>query len=150
METSRDRVLKAINHQQPDVTPINLEGFYDLQKWYRHFGTTDRILFREKLDLDIQGARAVYVGPRCAEGLSIWGTPLEDVYGAEGVGYGFGREYPLAVAQSTRDVEHTHWPDAKDFDYAILAEVLGSLPGDRALRIEGKYGNLGGKVQRET
>ena len=38
METARDRVLKAINHIQPDVTPVNLSNIYGGQKWFDHFG----------------------------------------------------------------------------------------------------------------
>jgi uroporphyrinogen decarboxylase len=140
VETSRERVLKTINHEQPEVTPISLEGIFDLQKWYEYFGTSDRILLREKLNLDVLAARAVYVGPRCSEGLSIWGTPLDGVYGAKGVGFGVGRKYPLATVRSIKDVESYQWPDSKDFNYAILGAVFGSMPTSRAKRIEGKYG----------
>ena len=140
METSRQRVLKAIRHEQPDTTPTNLEGFYDTDRWYKHFCTRSRIEIREKLDLDIQSARPVYVGPRKDESLSIWGTPLENIYGAGGVGYGVGRDYPLAHAATVHEIDAYPWPDAADFDYDVTAEVLLSLPGDRARRLDGKYG----------
>ncbi|MEN8227717.1 MAG: uroporphyrinogen decarboxylase family protein [Bacteroidota bacterium] len=140
METSRERILKAINHIQPETTPINLEGIYDPSVWYQHFDTKDKIVLRDKLDLDIQSARPVYVGPRLQEGLSIWGAPLEDIYGAAGVGYGSDRKYPLAHASTVTDIENFPWPDPDDFDYEVVPEVLKTIPNDRAKRLDGKYG----------
>ena len=38
LETSKERILKAVDHIQPEVVPINIEGIYaDLQLWYDHF-----------------------------------------------------------------------------------------------------------------
>ncbi len=38
METSKERILKAVNHIQPDVVPTNIEGIYaDLEEWYAYF-----------------------------------------------------------------------------------------------------------------
>ena len=139
METSRQRILKTISHEQPDVTPINLEGFYDPEKWYKHFRTQNRIEIREKLDADIQSARPVYTGPLKGKDLSIWGTPM-NIYGAGGIGYGAGRDYPLAAAETVREIDAWPWPDPENFDYRITAEVLQSIPGDRAKRLDGKYG----------
>ena len=139
METSRQRILKTISHEQPDVTPINLEGFYDPEKWHRHFRTQNRIEIREKLDADIQSARPVYTGPLKGKDLSIWGTPM-NIYGAGGIGYGAGRDYPLAAAETVREIDAWPWPDPENFDYRITAEVLESIPGDRAKRLDGKYG----------
>ncbi|HVP18103.1 MAG TPA: uroporphyrinogen decarboxylase family protein [Spirochaetia bacterium] len=138
-ETSRQRVLKAIRHEQPDITPTNLEGFYDTERWQKHFSTLDRIVIRDKLDTDIQSARPVYTGPLKGKDLSIWGTPM-NIYGAGGVGYGAGRDYPLARVEKAEEVDDWPWPDPEDFDYAITAEVLQSIPGDRAKRLDGKYG----------
>lgn len=138
-ETSRERVLKAIRHEQPEITPTNLEGFYDTERWQRHFSTLDRVVIREKLDTDIQSARPVYTGPLRGKDLSIWGTPM-NIYGAAGVGYGVGRDYPLAGAETVAEIEAWPWPNPQDFDYAVTAEVLQSIPGDRAKRLDGKYG----------
>ncbi len=138
-ETSRQRVLKAIRHEQPDVTPTNLEGFYDPEKWQRYFSTLDKIAIREKLDTDIQSARPVFTGRLPRKDKSIWGTPM-NIYGAGGVGYGVGRDYPLAGAETVREADAWPWPDPADFDYQVVAEVLESMPGDRAKRLDGKYG----------
>ncbi|MCL4418215.1 MAG: hypothetical protein M1365_16275 [Actinobacteria bacterium] len=139
-ESSRDRIIKTISHKQPQIVPINLEGIYDEKKWYKRFNTSDKIELREKLDLDIQSVRPVYTGPQSIKGLSIWGTPLSDIYGAEGAGYGVGREYPLCNAQNKDDIDKYCWPDARDFNYSIMSEAIMAIPSDRAVRIDGKYG----------
>lgn len=150
METSRDRIIKAISHKQPQIVPINLEGIYDEDRWYKRFNTSDKIELREKLDLDIQSVRPVYTGPQSTKGLTIWGTPLEEIYGASGIGYGSGREYPLYNAESTYDIDKYYWPDASDFNYSIMVEVIKELPSNRAIRIDGKYGiATEGKISRK-
>jgi len=84
METARDRVLKAIGHVQPEITPVNLSNIYGVERWLTHFGAKDGLDLRYKLDLDIEYARPVYTGPYSRQGRDIWGTPLENVYGAGG------------------------------------------------------------------
>ena len=37
METSRDRVMKAIDHIQPDTTPVNIMGFEGIERWLERF-----------------------------------------------------------------------------------------------------------------
>jgi uroporphyrinogen decarboxylase len=38
METSKEHILKAVEHNQPETAPINIEGIYaDLQPWYDYF-----------------------------------------------------------------------------------------------------------------
>jgi len=141
METARDHVLKAINHVQPDVTPVNLSNIYSTDRWLEYFGASDSLDLRYKLDLDIQYARPVYTGPYIKQGLDIWGTPLEDVYGAAGTGYSRVRGgYPLANATTVAQVEQYNWPDPNDFDYEVAAKVLQAIPDDRAKRLDAKYG----------
>ena len=75
METSRQRVLNAIGHVQPEVTPVNLMGFAGMERWLHHFGAADYVDLRLKLGLDLIDVRPVYVGPNAALGLDIWGVP---------------------------------------------------------------------------
>jgi len=141
METAKDRVLKAINHIQPEVTPVNLSNIYGAERWLEYFGARDSLDLRYKLGLDIQYTRPVYTGPYSKRGLDIWGTPLDDVYGEAGIGYGQGRGgYPLAGATTVAQVESFNWPDPDDFDYEVMAEVLNSIPDDMAKRVDAKYG----------
>lgn len=142
METSKERVLKAVNHIQPDTVPTNIEGIYvDLEEWYAYFQVDNKMTLREKLGVDIQSARPVYTGTNREEGMTIFHTPL-DVFGVSGVGYGPERVYPLSHAKTLKDIENFAWPDPDDFDYDVAARVLQSIPDDKAKRVDGKYGIL--------
>jgi uroporphyrinogen decarboxylase len=142
METSKERILKAVNHIQPETVPINIEGIYaDLQPWYDYFDVDNKLDLRNKLGVDLQCARPVYIGSGVKSDCTIFQTPA-DVYGAAGVGFGKGRKYPLQDAERVRDIENFAWPDPDDFDYAIAARVLQSIPDDTAKRVEGKYALL--------
>lgn len=137
METSRDRVLKAIDHVQPDTTPVHILGFEGVGRWLDRFGVKEDSELREMLGLDIVWASAVYLGPHAERGLSIWGTSPESA-GYAGYGYSQSRGgFPLAGA-SVSDVEHFDWPDPNDFDYEVVSDILRSVP-DKARCVRSVY-----------
>jgi uroporphyrinogen decarboxylase len=139
METSRQRVLNAINHVQPEVTPVNLMGFGGMERWLRRFGAADYVDLRLKLGLDLIDVRPVYVGPNAALGRDIWGVPA-NWGGAEGAGYGRSRGgFPLAEATSVREIESYPWPDPDQFDYAVVGRELAALPADKAKWVRANY-----------
>lgn len=138
METSKERVLKAINHIQPETTPVHIMGFEEIDKWLEYTGAKDDFDLRLKLDLDLQTARTIYTGPNARRGLSIWGTAA-NTGGYAGFGYSKQRGgYPLASATSTADIARFAWPDPDDFDYEIMARVLSAAP-DKACYIKPQY-----------
>lgn len=150
METAKDRILKAISHIQPDTTPVNLGGIYGLDRWLKRFGVRNQLELRAKLGLDVEYARPVYVGQYAIKGLGIFGTPVEGVFGAEGVGYSVARGgYPLGEAKTTVDIEDFTWPNPDDFDYNVMVEVLKKIPDDKAKRIDLKYGVMQNGKSRE-
>ncbi len=127
METARDRVLKAINHVQPEVTPVHIMGMEGMERWLEHFGVRDDFELREVLGLDLQASRAIYTGPNARRGLSIWGEE-EDIGGVVGAGYSGDRGgYPLADATSVADVERFAWPNTDDMDFDVVAELLPTI-----------------------
>jgi len=141
METARDRVLKTISHIQPEITPVNLSNIYGLDRWLAHFGAKDGLDLRYRLDLDVEYARPVYTGRYSYQALDIWGTPLGNVYGADGAGYSEARGgYPLADARTVADIDRFDWPNPDDFDYEVATRVLRSVPAGKARRIDLKYG----------
>jgi uroporphyrinogen decarboxylase len=141
METARDRILKAINHVQPHQTPVNLGGIYGIDRWLNHFGVRTERELREKLGVDIEYVRPVYVGPHAEKKLGIFGTPVEGVFGADGFGYSNARgNYPLAEAENIADIEAFPWPDPSEFDYEVMAGMLREIPREKAKRIDLKYG----------
>ncbi len=148
METSKERILKAINHVQPETTPLHIMGFEEIAKWLERFEARDDFDLRDKLGLDLQTARALYQGPNIERGLSIWGTN-PDVSGYAGVGYNQVREgHPLAEAASVADIEGFAWPDPVDFDYEIVGEVLQAAR-EKACFIRPQYTVQQGGMTRE-
>ncbi len=141
MESARERVLKAVNHKEPKTTPVNISNLYGQDRWLEHYGASDSLDLRYKMNLDVQYARPVYTGEHADQELSAYGTPIDGVFGAEGSGYGDARGgYPLADAQTVQDVENFDWPDPDDFDYDAAATVLKAIPDDVAKRVDAKYG----------
>lgn len=140
-ETPRERVLRAIRHEEPEVTPVNLGGIYGLDRWFARFGARDELGLRDLLGVDIQSARPVYTGELTKQDLGIFGTPVDGVFGSEGSGYSSARGgFPLAGASSVADVERFRWPEPSQFDYATAARVLRGISGGQALRVDMKYG----------
>ncbi len=132
MESSRDRMLKAIDHIEPETVPVSIVGFDEPARWLERFGARDNFELRMKLGLDMQTALAVYTGENTARGLDIWGCDC-DIMGSQGAGYGSGRSHvPLADASSVSDVDNYAWPNPDDFNYEIAAQVLRSVPEDKA------------------
>ena len=41
METSRERVLKSINHVEPETTPVHIMGSEVIERWLEHFAWPD-------------------------------------------------------------------------------------------------------------
>jgi len=139
METSKERMLKAINHIQPEVVPVHIMGLDPLDRWLERFGAMDYVDLRAKLGLDIQEARPVYIGRNAELGLDIWGKEVGPG-GTEGAGYSSARGgYPLANATSVADIDNFVWPDPDDFDYQILADVLKTMPDDMAKFVKLQY-----------
>lgn len=128
METSRERVLKAINHIQPEVTPVHIMGFEGAERWLRHFQAKDVFELRGKLGLDIRMAPPIYTGQNASCGLSIWGTK-RNVIGYQGVGYSREKgDHPLIGAESVADIERFNWPEADEFEFDAMRELLLTVP----------------------
>jgi uroporphyrinogen decarboxylase len=141
METSRERVLKAINHNQPDVTPVHVLGISDVATpdWLKEFEVRDKHDLIDKLGLDVHSYWTPYKGANTAKGLNIWGAE-KDTGGAGGEGYsGVRGGYPLGGVTTVGQVDSFLWPDPTDFDYEGLARILSRAPADKAIMVMGGY-----------
>ena len=149
METSRERILKAIDHIQPDTTPVHIMGFEAIERWLQHFHVQDDFDLREKLGLDFAYVGPIYTGPYTQRGLSIWGTK-RNTGGYQGVGYSKEADHPLLNAESVEDIERFVWPDPDDFDYRVIGERLQTIP-DKA-RATGLFGwySVSGEAHEEA
>ena len=131
--------MKTIDHVQPEVVPVHIMGVAPIERWLEHYDVEDNFALREKLGLDIQEARPVYVGRNAELGRDIWGKEV-GIGGAEGAGYSAIRGgYPLANATSVADIDNFAWPDPDDFDYQIVADVLETVPDDIARFVKVQY-----------
>lgn len=130
-ETSRQRLLKAIDHEQPEVVPVDILAIDDLEAWLKRFDADDFFELREKLGIDNQVVAPVYIGKNTDVDHNIWHASLKTM-GAKGAGYSSERGgYPLMNATSIADVENFSWPNPDDFDYEIVGKVLRGVPSDK-------------------
>jgi uroporphyrinogen decarboxylase len=140
MESSRDRIRKAISHRQPEVVPVNVMGFEDVRPWLDRFGVADvPELFRALGVDDFPDAPPVYRGPPIETGLDIWGAAYSWT-GVRGAGYSAERGgYPLSGLHTVKEIERYRWPDAGDFDYSRVGPVLRAVPADRPIWVRPLY-----------
>ena len=133
--TSRERVLAAFQHRQPDRVPAwcgSSPEFWDKAK--ASLGLDDEGL-RRRFGDDFRRVYGVWRGPELPlmEG-ATWQSP----FGVQrtGIGYGQPLSHPLAEAQSVDDVQAFPWPDPSWVDVSrVKAE---------ADRWAGEYAILGG------
>ncbi len=132
--TSRERVLAAFAHREPDRVPTwcgSSPEFWDKAK--RQLGLDDEGL-RVRLGDDFRRVLPVYRGPEAA---LAEGATYCSPFGIQrtGIGYGQPLSHPLAHATLT-EVQGFPWPDPCWED--------ASQARQEALRYEGQYAILGG------
>jgi uroporphyrinogen decarboxylase len=132
---SRERVLAAIDHIEPDRVPVDLWALSPVSDNLRaHLGADDDEGVWRALGVDLRSVWPTYVGPDLARfddgsWLDWWGCrrqmigPFEEVTVA-----------PLAGAQTVADVEGYPWPEPYWFDYAGMRPQCEAF-GDYALVI---------------
>ncbi len=122
----RERVLKAIEHQEADRIPLDYAGTPETtEKLYRHFGVKDREELIRKLNIDMRMIIPAYIGPELRvfpDGTweDEWGSRYKKQHYAIG-SYDEVCYYPLAEAKSVEDVEKYNWPKAEWYDYEGFA-----------------------------
>lgn len=126
---SKERVMTAINHVQPDRTPTDFQAVNEVwQKLMKYFNidNTDKIL--EMLEIDCRRVEPVYIGPAPVSfpdgSFEGWGGSLvkmvENKYGA----YEEISKYALAEAVTPEDVERLlKLPDLNNYDFNSISEL---------------------------
>jgi uroporphyrinogen-III decarboxylase len=128
--TSRDRVVSAFRHEEPDKVPrwcgASAE-FWDKAK--RTLNLDDEAL-RIRFGDDFRRVSAPYVAPDEQPGSVPYRTP----FGIErqGLGYGQPTSHPLAAA-SMKDLHAYPWPDACHVDVSKLRSEAETWHGQYAV-----------------
>jgi uroporphyrinogen decarboxylase len=125
--TSKERVLTALAHQEPDRVPIGMvhcNGNID-ERLKAHFGVTDNDGLYQALRSDMRGAWVPYVGPRLHA--EVPGRNVDQLFGVhtrwiehESGGYWDFCDFPLQEA-TLEEAEAWPMPNPDDFDYAGVA-----------------------------
>jgi uroporphyrinogen decarboxylase len=125
--TSRERVLMALSHEQPDRVPRDF--WAEEPAWHRllaHVGYRERERLLRQLGIDIrhldaqgpaerslgEGVFQNFWGERYLYQATPWGPMREDIPGA------------LAHAQNLTDLEAFPWPTPDDRDYSSLGQQV--------------------------
>ena len=131
--TSKERVLAAVAHEQPDRIPIQTYLTPEIQqKLLDHFGFTQADDLYQRLGVDLRSVNPPYVGtlspcPKGSGFVDEWGV------GYMMFDHGHGGAYPepnhLALAQLTTldEVEAYPWPTPDDFDYTRVEAQCDAL-----------------------
>ena len=135
--TSKERVIKTINHKEPDRVPVDYWGTPEVAvKLCDHFNlkSFDEVL--EKLKVDIRYVKPRYKGQEFEEQpdgslhrkdsvtgkfIDIWGVVREKVTCGKG-SYLEVKESPLANATTVKEIEDYNLPSPDDFDYESIVK----------------------------
>ena len=124
---SKERVMTAVSHQEPDRTPMFLGRIDDFKVWEKYFGVKNGDELRTLLECDCR--KTNYSGVYKTEpGMTVWGT--DDDWEK---GYNSAKIAPLAGALTTKDVENHKWPTLDDVDFDLLKERHYAMDDQYAL-----------------
>ncbi|MCK5526787.1 MAG: hypothetical protein KAJ05_06535 [Candidatus Latescibacteria bacterium] len=134
-----ERVLAAMNHEEPDRPPIDYiatpEVHAELKK---HLGISDDEALRRFLGADIRYVSARYVGPEGTTGAAGVGAAGKDFLGIvwKPVKNQFGTYneiafHPLGHMTTVEEVENYAWPSVDWFDFSHLKEDIARLNADQ-------------------
>jgi len=128
---SKERVLKAIDHQEPDRVPLDFGAWREVSEAlcqklgldatceWSHFQEFPETLL-QRLHIDLRVVRARYLGPppRLLPDGSYF-----DMWGIHQSKENYPIGHPLAHATHVSDIEAYPFPDADAFDYEHYAEA---------------------------
>lgn len=127
--TSKERVLAAMAHQQPDRCPIQTYLTPEIhQVLIEHFGTSDILPI---LGVDFRGVHERYIGPerRIPDGCDVvdeWGVGYKAIQFPNGI-YHEAVHLPLAHLNTLEEVEAYPWPVASLHDFSDIEAQCDAL-----------------------
>ena len=123
--TSKERVLMAIAHRQPDRPPIQIYCTPEIDERLRaHFGD---IHYMDAFEVDFRGVGPAWTRPlRTPEPGSgigrydIWGTGFKDITNAIGGTYSEAWDRPIAELKTMDQVNAYPWPSIDGYDFSTI------------------------------
>ena len=141
--TSRERVLRTFNHQEPDRIPINYldnPGLRFRMKHHFELADDDNEGLLCQLGTDFRGIWVPYKGPRLHPEIperqvdALWGMRKKWIEHGSG-GYWDYCDYPLMDA-SAEAFDNWPMPAPDKYDYSIVTEICRRHP-DHAIHLGG-------------
>lgn len=127
---SRQRVLKALRHEEPDRVPLFYRDVPEVEKrLLKDLDLESRDELLEYLDIDFRWVGPDYIGPSLHQHGSntrrdIWGAEYEYVRFSESAGYWQTVSHPLAGCDDPSALKDYPWPRLEWFDFSTLAEQV--------------------------
>lgn len=130
--TSRERVLTAFAHEQPDCTPCDYFATPEIhQALFERFGVTTIEGIQQSLGTDIRYVKPPYTGPelpRFDDGstMDLWGVrrrPVPNEYGE----YAEPANLPY-LWTTVAEAETFNWPSPDWFDYCAIGPMCEKYP----------------------
>ncbi|NLX96243.1 MAG: uroporphyrinogen-III decarboxylase [Rhodopirellula sp.] len=125
----RDRVLKALRHEQPDRVPLFYRDVPEVdQRLRRDLSIDSRDELLGLLKIDFRWVEPRYVGPPLEDAAtgrrrSIWGVEYRYLEAGHG-GYWETVASPLAGVQEVTVLDDYPWPRLDWFDFSVVAEQV--------------------------
>ena len=132
--TSRERVLAALNHEQPDAVPSEYFGTPEIEDaLLKHFGVDSHDALLTCLGTDLRMVEPDYIGPELKtfeDGSfeDIWGVikaPMQNEFGA----YNESSYLPFEEMTTLEQVAAHRWPSPDWYDYSSLPEKCRQYEG---------------------
>ena len=133
---SRQRVLAAIEHREPDRVPITFDATPEvIESLQRHFGVTTRDAVWDALEVDTRLIGADHHAPRIrTEGeisFDFWGCGRKAQAFSGGVYWEYA-VFPLENARSVDEIEAYPWPSVEELSFETLRQTKAAYP-DKAV-----------------
>lgn len=123
----KERVLKALNREQPDRVPI---FYWDVPefgvKMMKHLGLDNRDQLLEYLDVDFRWVEPDYIGKKLIKGrekTDIWGVGYDRIKNGD-FEYWEATKFPLKDVSDPAVLEDYPWPTTDLFDFNSVTSKL--------------------------
>lgn len=138
----RERVLKALAHQQTDRVPVDFWATPEVwDKVKAHLNLQDDEAVLQKLEIDIRAVQPDYAGPQLrkeADGsfFDAMGVHRRIVHN-EFCSYDEYASAPLGYVEELTDFDsYQYWPKAENYDFAGIAAKVGDLHKTYYMKLE--------------